>query len=149
MRTFPHRYYVIADAAGADWMRQQFKRWLGDGDDEAEDQNCRTPLSGSADLKAEPTHFACSFAATDDQAARFAEMEAKGEIPVGVKIVRTDASGADAGKIKGATDVGHKAKIGQRMNFDAEVSALGLARHQKGDTPKPSDPKDPKPTKEN
>ena len=130
MAKFTNRFYIVADAAGADWFREYARDILGD---DGWETVCRTPLTGNGDAKGEPTHYACSVAVTDEQQERFDELEAGGKIPAGVKIIRVDAKGADAGKIKGATDSAHKAKIGQRMDFDAEVSAMGLARHSKGD----------------
>ena len=124
--SYPHRYYLFADAAGAAWVRAVFSQ-LGDGG-EAEADNCRVPLSPAADPAAPPVAWCCSFVATEAQRLTLAGAESA--MPAGVTYCRCDATGPTAGTIR-ATNWPDQSVVGRRFDMAAALAAAGLAFHTK------------------
>lgn len=111
MTTHPHRYHLVADAAGAAWVRGVFRQ-LGDGGD-AELLNCRTAVL--------PSGFAASFAITEAQRVVLEAVEDAGQVPAGVRFTRSDAT---TGEVKYTNHLPARAALGLRLLTPADALAV-------------------------
>jgi len=121
---YVHRYYLFADAAGADWVRALFAT-MGDGGP-GEDGNCRVPLSPAADPAAPPVAWCASFACTDAQHRTLGLLAALGQIPAGVVWCRVDAA---SGLVLATNYAPAADRVGRPWDLPTALALVGLAFH--------------------
>lgn len=123
-----HRYYLFANAPGAEWVRGLFLA-MGDGGD-AELLNCTTSLSPAANPSGLPVAWCCSFVCGEATHAALAAMVTAGQIPAGVYWCRVDALGPEEGVVRATNYPGAADRIGRVWDMGVALSLVGLAFQQ-------------------
>lgn len=122
-----HRYYLFADAPGAEWVRGLFSQ-MGDGG-EAELLNCTTPLSLASDPTGSPVAWCCSFVCGEITHAALSALVDAGQVPSGVYWCRVDALGPEEGMVRATNHPNAEDRIGRIWDMPTALSLVGLAFH--------------------
>lgn len=126
--TYVHRYYLFADAPGAEWVRGVFAR-LGDSPDES--RNCRTPLVSAADPTGPAVAYCCSWACGEATRSALESLSEAGQVPAGVYWCRADALPPDEGRLRATNHPRWAALLAQgavlHFDHDYTLAELGLA----------------------